>query len=211
MKSQLKQELPHLGSSLSELEKFLSSKLHEMTKWTHLLKTVSEVPAICADPILEKGFRSLYDLRRRISMDVLGSITSQSLVLLTMIERARVLCLSASSTEIPYTDLISETIEKDCASSVAVVETVNLRDLITLLGNEIVKWICETILQLCDVEELFAGLSLSDFHCGFMIGNDSLYRLAVTATHSSNIRYWYDASVSLFPHTHSPFPALFNS
>jgi hypothetical protein len=180
-----------------------------MTKWTHLLKTVPEVPAISVDPILEKGFRSLYEIRQKISVDVLGSITSQSLVLLALIERACVLCLSASSTEIPYSDLISEPIGKDCVSSVAVVETINLRDLITLLGNEIVKWICETILQLCDVEEeLFANLSLSDSHCGFMIGNDSLYRLAVTATHSSNIRYWYETLSSL---TLTLIPALFNS
>jgi hypothetical protein len=204
VKSQLKQQLHQIGSSLSELEKFLSVKLNEMTKWTRLLNTSSLPPIspLLPDPILEKEFRSLSEIRQRVSEE-LRSITSQSLVLLAMIERARGLCLSASSTEIPYTDLISETIEMESpvGDTAPAMETVNLRDLVTLLGNEIVTWICQTILHLCDAEP-FLHLPLSDFYCGFMIGNESLYRLAVTATHSSNIRY------RSFPPSLSPPPPL---
>jgi hypothetical protein len=195
VKSQLKHQFQlqvlQMGSSLPELEMFLSLKHSEMTRWSHLLSSLPAVPVVLPDPLLGTEFCALYELRQRVS-EALSSLTSQGCVLLAMIERARVVCTSASSLEIRYTDLFSGPIKRDPTAPTAELEFVDLKDLIALLGNEISKWICQTIFKLSQGignGEDANTLSVSDFHCGFMIGNESLYRLAVTATHSSNVRY----------------------
>lgn len=176
LKSHLRYQFADIGSTSTDWRKLLSIKLTDLHQWTDQLTSFRHsVP----DPILEE-FPALSSIHHKLAQ-LKASIVTQNSIFTQMIEKLLSYCDSDSPhSHLPYTTFVP-------AFDTNGNTEVDLKHLISLLLNEIHDWICATLLECCSSG--FDECSFTQLEKMMTIGDDTLMRVAVIQTFSSNIRY----------------------